>query len=158
MLVSDLLETEPAPLAIVGVLESSYRIGLAARAADLVLTETHGPLPEPPEATDSGEHEDEPAGLNYLGDVVLVGFGLAPETVELMQARIIHATLAERRYYLGYLLPYVLYGFDVLGAERTRYILTPHLVDERRLHLGLDAVLATELDEYFQYTRQLSGR
>ncbi len=150
-LVQDLLEMKPLPLAMVGVFESSYRIGLAAQAAERLVAEGQEGAPKP----DASDEEVALPGLTHFGGVTLVTFGMAPQTTELMQARVIHATLAERRYYLGYLLPYVLYGLNVLGAERTRYILTPHLVDEHRVHLGLDSVLAEELEDYVQFTREL---
>ena len=156
----DLLESQPLPLGMVGVLENSYRIGMAAQAADVVVAESQEGSPESPEMVDPDESEGEPTppGLAHFGGVALVAYGTAPQTLEFMRARIIRATLAERRYYLGYLLPYVLYGFNVLGPERTRYILTPHLIDERRVHLGLDSVLAEELDEYLQFNQDLTAR
>lgn len=87
------------------------------------------------------------AGLS-ADTVSIVGFDFEPETVQFMREGLIKATHAQRQYYMGYLVPYVLYSANVLGMEATKDILAEHMVDEFRFDAGLDVVPATELDEY----------
>lgn len=142
---NDLLDADDRPLAVLGVLETSYRIALAATAADRVLEE----------ANPSDEENDEP-GLSHLANVMLVGYGLAPATLEALQSEVFGATLAERRHYMGYVVPYVLAGLNVLGEERTRYLLTPHLLDNGTLDVGMDLIVPEELDAYVEFQKALT--
>lgn len=141
MLEGELL-ADPRPQAVLGVLETSYRVALAAAAAERSL------------AAEAGE-EVEP-GLVRLTNVDLVAYGLEPATVEALRGGILSATLAERRHYMGYLIPYVLAGFNLLGVERTKYILTPHLLDDGTLDVGMDLILPEELDTYFEFQELLT--
>ena len=56
-------------------------------------------------------------------DVTIVGFDFEPETLSYMQSGMIKATHAQRQYYMGYIVPYVLYSMKVLGASRDLDIL-----------------------------------
>ncbi len=58
-------------------------------------------------------------------DVTIVGFDFEPETQSYMQSGLIRATHTQRQYYFGYLTPYVLYSFNVLGVGKTMDILAP---------------------------------
>lgn len=143
---SDLLDPELAPLAVLGVLPTAYRIAMAAELADQALA-PEGQMPEPTEA--------ESVGLRFLDDVALVTYGLEPETQKYLRQGIVAGTLVERRYYMGYFVPYVLAAFNVLGAERTEYLLTPQLLDSGTLDVGLDRVVSDDLDAYLEFQRQL---
>jgi len=142
---NDLLDAEDRPLAVLGVLETSYRVALAATAADRALEEAHP----------SDEANDEP-GLSHLANVMLIGYGLAPATLEALRSKVFDATLAERRHYMGYVVPYVLAGLNVLGEKRTRYLLTPHILDNGTLDVGSDLIVAEELDAYVEFQKALA--
>jgi len=144
VLKNDLLG-DPRPLAMLGVLETSYRVGLAAEAAERSLA-----------ADDAAPEEEEPAGLVHLANVPFVAYGFEPATQEALSAGLLHAALVERRHYMGYLVPYVLSGFSLLGVERTKYILTPHLLEDGTLDVGMDVVRPDDLDTYLEFQELLA--
>ena len=114
------LETaDPPAVGMLGVFSAAYRCAMAA--------ERNGLTAE---------------------DVKIVGFDFEPETLSYMRSGLMQATHAQRQYYMGYLVPYVLYGMNVLGVERTLGILSPHMVDENRFNAGLDVVSTEQLDDY----------
>ena len=136
---------DPRPLAVLGVLETSYRVGLAAEAAERSLA-----------AEDAAPEEEEPAGLVHLANVPFVAYGFAPATQEALSAGLLYAAVVERRHYMGYLVPYVLSGFSLLGVERTKYILTPHLLEDGTLDVGLDMVRPDDLEAYLEFQELLA--
>jgi len=81
-------------------------------------------------------------------DVTVVGFDFEPETLSYMQSGFIKATHAQRQYYFGYMVPYVLYSMKVLGASKTMDILGSQMVDESRFNAGIDVVKADQVDDY----------
>jgi ribose transport system substrate-binding protein len=89
----------------------------------------------------------EAAGLTG-DDVTIVGFDFEPETLTYMQSGMIKATHAQRQYYMGYLVPYVLYSMKALGADRTLDILSPQMTDTVRFNAGIDVVSADKVDAY----------
>jgi ribose transport system substrate-binding protein len=89
----------------------------------------------------------EDAGLNG-DDLSIVGFDFEPETLEYMHQGLIKATHAQRQYYMGYLVPYMLYSMKALGVSKTMDIISPHMADESRFNAGLDVVNADQVDEY----------
>jgi ribose transport system substrate-binding protein len=88
-------------------------------------------------------------------DIAIVAFDFDPVTIQYMQSGLIKATHSQRQYYMGYLIPYVLYGMNVLGKEKTKSILSPLMVDDHQLNTGLDVVPADQLDEYSAYLDSL---
>lgn len=88
-------------------------------------------------------------------DITIVAFDFEPKTVEYMRSGMIKATHAQRQYYMGYMTPYVLYGFKALGKEATKSILAPQMVDEYRFNTGLDVIPAAKLDAYYSYLDKL---
>jgi ribose transport system substrate-binding protein len=88
-------------------------------------------------------------------DVAIVGFDFEPETLTYMQSGLIKATHAQRQYYFGYMVPYVLYSMKVLGADRTLEILSPSMVDESRFNAGIDVVRADQVEDYNSYLDSL---
>ncbi len=88
-------------------------------------------------------------------DVTIVGFDFEPETVTDMQSGLIKATHAQRQYYFGYMLPYVLYSMKVLGPDKTRDILAPEMVDEHSFNAGIGVVRYDQVDEYNTYLDSL---
>ena len=89
----------------------------------------------------------EAAGLTG-DDVSIVGFDFEPETLTYMQSGMIKATHAQRQYYMGYLVPYVLYSMKALGAQRTLDLLAPQMTDAVRFNSGIDVVSADKVDAY----------
>jgi len=81
-------------------------------------------------------------------DVTVVGFDFEPETLSYMQSGMIKATHAQRQYYFGYMVPYVLYSMKVLGTSKTLDILGSQMVDESRFNAGIDVVKADQVDDY----------
>jgi len=88
-------------------------------------------------------------------DIAIVGFDFEPETVSYMRSGLVKATHAQRQYYMGYLVPYVLYSMNVLGQEKTIDVISSHMVDEHRFDAGLDVVPAEKLDEYNDFLDSL---
>ena len=87
--------------------------------------------------------------------MTIVGFDFEPETLTYMQSGLIKATHAQRQYYMGYMVPYVLYSLKVLGPSRTLDILAPEMVDEQRFNAGIDVVRADQVDEYNSFLDSL---
>lgn len=81
-------------------------------------------------------------------DIAVVAFDFEPQTLAYMQSGFIRATHAQRQYYMGYLVPYLLYGVNALGLEKTKQIMAPHMVDGARINTGLDVVGASQVNEY----------
>jgi ribose transport system substrate-binding protein len=88
-------------------------------------------------------------------EIAIAAFDFEPKTVEYMRTGMIKATHAQRQYYMGYLTPYVLYGFKALGKEATKSILKPQMVDNYRFNTGLDVIPAAKLDDYYSYLDKL---
>jgi ribose transport system substrate-binding protein len=89
------------------------------------------------------------------GAVPIVAFDFDPQTVSFMKSGYILATHAQRQYYMGYLTPYVLYGMNVLGKDKTKQILAPQMVDQYSFNTGLDVVDASQLDQYSAFLDSL---
>jgi ribose transport system substrate-binding protein len=81
-------------------------------------------------------------------DIAIVAFDFEPQTLSYMQSGLIRATHVQRQYYMGYLMPYLLYGINALGMEKTKQIMAPHMVDDARINTGLDVVGASQVDAY----------
>jgi len=88
-------------------------------------------------------------------DIAIAAFDFEPKTVEYMRSGMIKATHAQRQYYMGYMTPYVLYGFKALGKDATKAILKPQMVDGFRFDTGLDVIPAASLDSYYSYLDSL---
>jgi ribose transport system substrate-binding protein len=112
-------DADPPPVGMLSMFSPTFRCARAAEAAGL-----------------SGD------------DLAIVGFDFEPETLDYMHQGLIKATHAQRQYYMGYLVPYVLYSMKALGTEQTMDIIKPHMADESRFNAGLDVVHADQVDEY----------
>ncbi|HYQ44175.1 MAG TPA: substrate-binding domain-containing protein [Polyangiaceae bacterium] len=88
-------------------------------------------------------------------DIAIAAFDFEPKTVEYMRSGMIKATHAQRQYYMGYMTPYVLYGFKALGKEATKSLLKTQMVDDYRFNTGLDVIPAAKLDAYYSYLDKL---
>jgi len=88
-------------------------------------------------------------------DIAIVAFDFDPMTLSFMQNGYIRATHAQRQYYMGYLVPYMLYGIKALGMDRTKQLLAPIMVDDVRVNTGLDVVGADQVNDYNHYLDSL---
>jgi ribose transport system substrate-binding protein len=89
-------------------------------------------------------------------DIAIVAFDFDPKTLNYMQSGFIRATHAQRQYYMGYIVPYLLYGINALGMEKTKEIMAPHMVDAARIDSGLDVVGADQVEQYNAFLDSLS--
>jgi ribose transport system substrate-binding protein len=94
------------------------------------------------------------AGMT-AGQIAIVGFDFDPNTLTAMQNGFISATHAQRQYYMGYLVPYMLYGIKALGMDKTKQLLAPIMVDDARVNTGLDVVGADQVNDYNNYLDSL---
>ncbi|WP_437916625.1 substrate-binding domain-containing protein [Sorangium sp. So ce302] len=96
-------------------------------------------------------------------DIPIVTFDFDPKTVEYMQKKRIKATIVQRQYYEGYLVPYILYGIQHIGLEATKQILRPlmvdenGMVDEHRVNIGVDVVPADKFQAYNDFLDQIGS-
>jgi ribose transport system substrate-binding protein len=88
-------------------------------------------------------------------DVAIVAFDFDPKTVQYMQSGLIKATHAQRQYYMGYMTPYVIYGMNVLGKEKTKQLLSAQMIDQYQFNTGLDVVPADKMDAYAAFLDSL---
>lgn len=88
-------------------------------------------------------------------DVAIVAFDFDPKTVQYMQSGFIKATHAQRQYYMGYMTPYVIYGMNVLGKEKTKQLLSAQMIDQYQFNTGLDVVPADKMDAYSAFLDSL---
>jgi ribose transport system substrate-binding protein len=131
-------------------------------ASDVAFLTAAIPAADPPVVGMIGMFSDafrcaEAADANGLtgDDITIVGFDFDPQTVAYMRSGLIKATHAQRQYYMGYMTPYVLYGFTALGKDATKSILKAQMVDDYRFNTGLDVVPAAKLDDYYSYLDSL---
>ncbi|WP_437993959.1 substrate-binding domain-containing protein [Sorangium sp. So ce145] len=96
-------------------------------------------------------------------DIPIVTFDFDPKTAEYMQKKRIKATIVQRQYYEGYLVPYILYGIQHIGLEATKQILRPlmvnesGMVDEHRVNIGVDVVPADKFQAYNDFLDQIGS-
>ena len=125
-LTAAITDADPPVVGMMGMFSDAYRCAMAAEAV--------------------GKTAD---------DIAIAAFDFEPKTVEFMRSGMIKATHAQRQYYMGYMTPYVLYGFKALGKEATKAILAPQMVGDFRFNTGLDVVQAAKLDDYYSYLDKL---
>ena len=121
-LTAAITDADPPVIGMMGMFSDAYRCAMAAEAV--------------------GKTGD---------DIAIAAFDFEPKTVEYMRSGFIKATHAQRQYYMGYMTPYVLYGFKALGKDATKAILAPQMVDGFRFNTGLDVIPAAKLDGYYSY-------
>ncbi|WP_437817022.1 substrate-binding domain-containing protein [Sorangium sp. So ce1078] len=84
-------------------------------------------------------------------DLPIVTFDFDPKTVDYMRSGRIRATHAQRQYYEGYLVPYILYGIENIGLDATKQILASQMLGDARFDIGLDVVPANKIDAYYDF-------
>lgn len=117
---------DPPVVGMVGMFSNAYRCAMAAEAA--------------------GKTGD---------DIAIAAFDFDAKTVEYMRSGLIKVTHAQRQYYMGYLTPYILYGMNVLGVDKTKTLLGSQMVDSYRFNAGLDVVQSNQLDQYYSFLNKL---
>ena len=82
------------------------------------------------------------------GELKIVGFDFEPETLSYMDEGYIQATHVQRQYYMGYMIPYVLYSLRSFGYDATADLLGDRLIKPHIFDTGLDVVAADQVDDY----------
>jgi ribose transport system substrate-binding protein len=88
-------------------------------------------------------------------DLQIVAFDFEEETLAYMDQGFIQVTHAQRQYYMGYLIPYIILAADVIGLEETKAFFSEILVEDDKIHTGLDVVQTDQLEEYNQFLESL---
>lgn len=91
------------------------------------------------------------------GEIKLVAFDLATETMKGLKEGIVSAAIGQRVYYYGYLPVYILYAMSTIGQEKTMEILKPYLSGEKgdNLDTGADVVTPENLAQYQEFLNSL---
>jgi len=94
---------------------------------------------------------------NKAGQIKLVAFDLATETMNGLKENIVSAAIGQRVYYYGYLPVYILYAMSAIGQEKTMKILEPFLSGDKKdnLDTGADVVTPDTLAAYQDYLSSL---
>ena len=95
----------------------------------------------------------EKAGI--VDDIKVAAFDFEPQTLELMQDGKIDVTHVQRQYYMGYVIPYLLYAVNTLGLEKTKDIISDIMVDDERIDTGLDIIPADGIEDYNAFLEML---
>jgi ribose transport system substrate-binding protein len=82
------------------------------------------------------------------GEIAIVACDLAPETLTYMESGYIQATHVPRQYYMGYLVPYLIYSIRVLGIDETVSLLGDRMIDGVTFDTGLDVIEADQIEAY----------
>ncbi|MBC7813485.1 MAG: substrate-binding domain-containing protein [Burkholderiales bacterium] len=90
---------------------------------------------------------------NRVGEVKLVAFDLATETMQGLRDGVVSAAIGQRVYYYGYLPVYILYAMSTIGVDETMALLEPYLSGENGdlLDAGADIVTPENIDAYLEY-------
>jgi ribose transport system substrate-binding protein len=89
------------------------------------------------------------------GELQIVAFDFEPETLSYMEDGYIQATHAQRQYYMGYMLPYVVYSIHALGLKATKNLLDDRMIDSSSFDTGIDVVEADQLDDFNNFLDSL---
>jgi len=89
------------------------------------------------------------------GELKIVAFDFEPETLGYMESGYIQATHAQRQYYQGYMVPYIVYSIHALGLKKTKQLLGDHLIGGSSFDTGMDVVPADQLDEFNDFLDSL---
>ncbi|MBN2716064.1 MAG: substrate-binding domain-containing protein [Deltaproteobacteria bacterium] len=88
--------------------------------------------------------------------VTNVAFDFEAETIAFMEAGKISATHVQRQYYMGYVVPYLLYASQVLGMDQVRTLAAGIMLDAETIDTGLDVVTPDTLDVYYTFMNSLT--
>jgi ribose transport system substrate-binding protein len=97
------------------------------------------------------------AAENAGVDIKVAAFDFDPITLDYMEQGKIQATHGQRIYYMGYLIPYLLYSINSLGLDETKSLVGDLMVDDSRLDLGLDVIPSDGVAEYNAFLEGLGS-
>ena len=100
---------------------------------------------------------DAVATAGMQSQVKVVAFDTELKTMEYMNQGLILATHVQRVYYMGYLVPYLIYSINNLGLAQTKALLSDIMVDDYRVDTGLDVIPADGIDAYNAFQSQLGA-
>jgi ribose transport system substrate-binding protein len=94
---------------------------------------------------------------NRVGDVKLVAFDLATETMQGLEEGVVSAAIGQRVYHYGYLPVYILYAMSTIGTEKTMELLEPYLSGDKKdlINAGADIVTPETLGQYRAYLESI---
>ncbi|MEO8611303.1 MAG: substrate-binding domain-containing protein [Chloroflexota bacterium] len=94
---------------------------------------------------------------NRVGDVKLVAFDLATETMQGLEEGVVSAAIGQRVYHYGYLPVYILYAMSTIGQEKTMELLAPYLSGDNKdlINAGADIVTPETLGQYRDYLESI---
>jgi ribose transport system substrate-binding protein len=94
---------------------------------------------------------------NRVGEVKLVAFDLATETMQGLRDGVVSAAIGQRVFYYGYLPVYILYAMSAIGADETMALLEPYLSGENGdlLDAGADIVTPENVEAYVEYLNSI---
>ena len=92
-----------------------------------------------------------------VGEVKLVAFDLATETMQGLHDNVVSAAIGQRVYYYGYLSVYILYAMSTITGNETRSLMLSHLSGDKQdlLDTGADVITPENLDAYIEYLSSL---
>src|SRR5262249_9002969 len=94
---------------------------------------------------------------NKAGQIKLVAFDLATETMQGLKDKVVSAAIGQRVYFYGYLPVYILYAMSAIGKDKTMAILQPYLSGAKKdnLDTGADVVTPDNLAGYQAYLNSI---
>jgi ABC-type sugar transport system substrate-binding protein len=94
---------------------------------------------------------------NMSAILKFVAFDFTPPIRSLIQEGVVHATIVQEQYWMGYLAIHILYSMSVLGNETTRTVLAPWLTGPANdiLYTDLNVVTIDTFELYQQYLQAL---
>ena len=101
---------------------------------------------------------DAAESLGIIDRIKIAAFDFEPPTISHMEKGQIQVTHAQRQYYMGYLVPYVLYSIEVLGLDDTKALLRDLMVDDERIDTGLDVIRQEDVTKYYEFLGELGIR
>lgn len=90
-------------------------------------------------------------------DIKVAAFDFDPTTLGYMEEGKIQATHGQRIYYMGYIIPYLLYSVNALGLDKTKDLVKDLMVDDARLDLGLDVIPADGVSDYNDFLEDIGS-
>ncbi len=90
-----------------------------------------------------------------IDDLKIAAFDFDLETSKFMEKGQIQAAHTQRQYYIGLMVPYILYASVVLGIDETKDLLCDIVTSDGILDTGLDVITTDNLAEYDAYLEQM---
>ena len=93
-----------------------------------------------------------------IDQIKIATFDFDPVTLAYLETGKIQVTHAQRQYFMGYMVPYLLYAINALGLEETKQIIADLMVDDARVDTGVDVIYHTEVAAYDTFLQALGVR